>query len=296
MSPWRGRGEPGAGRVSSAHVIGALESTDRGARRAGLLSMHARIVATGGRGPDLVYVPGIDGSGQLLLGAAERLERGFRLTRLAYGGDAGGDYGTLAASVAECIRATGAERALLLAESFGVAVALRTALDHPERVAGLALVNGFAHFPGRLGLLVTRAVFALTPAAWIHAARAGFLQRGLLAPRRDPEALRSLLALPGDWFDERYRARLAWIQGLDLRPRLAQVRCPVALYAAECDRVVASVPAALEMAAALPDAELTRLPRAGHLVLPLAEEPWEERLAALARRADPRSRQSRRES
>jgi hypothetical protein len=34
------------------------------------------------------------------------------------------------------------------------------------------------------------------------------------------------------------------IQHLDLRERLGEVRCPVSLYAADHDRVVASVPAA----------------------------------------------------
>jgi alpha-beta hydrolase superfamily lysophospholipase len=63
------------------------------------------------------------------------------------------------------------------------------------------------------------------------------------------------------------------------------VRCPVSLFAAENDRVVAAVPAAREMAALLPDVELELLPRAGHLVLPLACEPWSERLERLARRA-----------
>ena len=247
--------------------------------------MQAEIVATRGAGTPLVYVPGIDGSGELLLGAATRLEQRFRLTRLRYGGDARGGYAELAASVARCIEAAAGGRALVLAESFGVGVALWTALEHPARVAGLALVNGFAWFPDRLGLAFTRGVFALAPRAWIHAGRARFVQRGLLAPRRDEEALRALLALSGDWFDARYRARLALIRGLDLRARLGEVRCPVALYAADQDRVVAAVPAARTMAAGLPDAELTVLPGAGHLVLPLAEEPWVERLEALARRA-----------
>lgn len=247
--------------------------------------MQAEIVASEGDGPPLVYVPGIDGSGELLLGAAARLARRFRLTRLRYGGDARGDYASLAASVADCIQAAAGGRALVLAESFGVAVALRTALDQPARVAALALVNGFAWFPDRLGLALTRGVFALAPRAWIHAGRARFVQRGLLAPRRDEQALQALLRLSGDWFDERYRARLTLIRGLDLRPRLGEVRCPVALFAADQDRVVAAVPAARAMAAVLPDAALTVLPRAGHLVLPLAEEPWVERLEALARRA-----------
>jgi pimeloyl-ACP methyl ester carboxylesterase len=246
--------------------------------------MQAEIVATTGTGRPLVYVPGIDGSGELLLGTAARLERRFRLTRLRYGGDPDGDYATLAAGVARSIAATGAERAVLLAESFGVAVALQTALDSPERVAALALVNGFARYRDRLGLALTRGVFALAPQAWIRSARARFVQRGLFAPRRDDEALRALLALSCDWFDARYRARLALIQGLDLRARLPDVRCPVALFAADHDRVVAAVPAAREMQAALPRSELTVIRDAGHLVLPLAEEPWVERLEVLARR------------
>ncbi len=247
--------------------------------------MQAEIVATAGTGPPLFYLPGIDGSGELLLGTAPRLERRFRLTRLCYGGDATGDYATLASSVARCITSTGAERALVLAESFGVAVALQTALDHPARVAGLALVNGFAHYRDRFGLALTRSVFALAPQAWIHATRARFVQRGLFAPRRDDEALRALLGLRGDWFDARYRARLALIQRLDLRARLAAIRCAVALFAADKDRVVAAVPAAREMQSSLAGSELFVIQDAGHLVLPLAEEPWEARLELLARRA-----------
>ncbi len=257
-----------------------MPNTDA-ARRA---PMQAEVLASGGVGPPLVYVPGIDGSGELLLGTAARLERRFHLTRLRYGGGCEGGYAELAASVAHRIEQHCGGRALLLAESFGVAVALQTALDHPARVAGLALVNGFAHFQGRLEIALTRGVFALAPEAWIRAARARFVQRGLFAPRRDEAALRAVLALSGAWFDARYRARLAWIQGLDLRPRLGEIRCPVALYAADHDRVVASVPAAREMAARIPDAEFTLLPAAGHVVLPLAEEPWEQRLAQLAAR------------
>jgi pimeloyl-ACP methyl ester carboxylesterase len=247
--------------------------------------MHAEILATAGTGPPLVYVPGIDGSGEMLLGLAARLAPGFRLTRLHYTGDVSGDYAALAASVVGCIEETGAARALVLAESFGVAVSLQAALDHPSRIAALALVNGFAHFHDRLGLAITRGAFALAPRAWIHAARARFAQRGLFAPRRDEEALHALLALRGDWFDERYRARLVLIRHLDLRPRLPEVRCPVHVFAATHDRVVASVLAGREMQAGLPDCELTVIRDAGHVVLPLAAEPWEERLERLARRA-----------
>lgn len=247
--------------------------------------MEAAVLDTRGSGPPLVYVPGIDGSGEMLLGGARRLERRFRLTRLRYGGDASGGYAELARSVVERFDELAVERPLVLAESFGAAVALQVALDQPARVAGLALVNGFARFDDRLGLAITRGVFALAPQAWIHAGRRRFAQRGLFAPRRDERALDELLALRGDWFDERYRARLAWIARLDLRPRLGEVRCPVALFAADHDRVVAALRAGHEMAARIPDCELTVLERAGHVVLPLDEEPWVERMERLARRA-----------
>ena len=59
----------------------------------------------------------------------------------------------------------------------------------------------------------------------------------------------------------------------------------MALFAADHDRVVASVPAAREMELLLGGAELTLLPAAGHVVLPLGEEPWVERLERLAARA-----------
>lgn len=247
--------------------------------------MHAEVLDTRGSGPELVYVPGIDGSGELLLGLTERLTPHFRLTRLCYRGDTSGDHASLAASVARCLQGLGAPSALVLAESFGVAVALLTALDHPRHVAGLALVNGFARYSNRLGLALTRGVFALAPQAWIHRGRRGFVQRGLIAPRKDEAALAGVLALRGDWFDERYRTRLRWIAAVDVRARLGEVRCPVEIYAADQDRVVDSVRAGRELVAGIPAARLTVLPRAGHLVLPLADEPWEERLLALARRA-----------
>jgi pimeloyl-ACP methyl ester carboxylesterase len=246
--------------------------------------MHAEIIDTAGDGPPLVYVPGIDGSGELLLGTRERLQRVFRLTRLRYAGEPVADYPGLAASVVGAMDHEGIARGLVLAESFGVAVALETALDHRDRVAGLALVNGFARYSNRLGLALTRSAFALAPEAWIRAGRVRFAQRGLFAPRRDDAALEALLALRCDWFDERYRARLACIATVDLRPRLHEIRCPVGIWAADHDRVVAAVPAGREMASAIAGAELHVLEQAGHVVLPLAAEPWPERLQRLAAR------------
>ena len=74
-----------------------------------------------GSGPPLVYVPGLDGSGELLLGTAERLAQRFRLVRIAYrttgppprGGDS---YASLAESIAARLDELGIERALVVAK------------------------------------------------------------------------------------------------------------------------------------------------------------------------------------
>jgi pimeloyl-ACP methyl ester carboxylesterase len=109
----------------------------------------AEVVSDRGRGTPLVYLPGIDGSGQLLLGTAARLEERFRLIRLRYRLSANPSHRTyahLASSVVAAVSLRGVDRMALLAESFGGAVALQAAIDFPDRVIALALVNTFAHY------------------------------------------------------------------------------------------------------------------------------------------------------
>lgn len=243
-----------------------------------------------GAGPGLAYVPGIDGTGDFLFGTADRLRERFRVVALRYRPEESEvppaqGYRRLAASVARRLDDAGLDRALVLAESFGVAVALQLALDHPDRVAGLALVNGFARFPHRLRAAAAAAAIGLAPAWAFRGARGLAVVPFLIAPRRDPELLARFRAGGTRRLDAGYRTRLALIRALDLRPRLSEVRVPVALFAATHDRILDSVRAAREMAAGLPDARLEVIERAGHLVLPLADEPWADRLQALAARA-----------
>lgn len=252
--------------------------------------MRAEILADGGSGPTLVYVPGIDGTGELLLGTAARLERRFRLVRLRYvgePGDAGGgdSYAALAASALSALEERGATRPLLLAESFGGAVALQMALDAPESVAGVAIVNSFAHYSARKRLALTLALSRLSTRTLYRIGRRLMAQWALLAPRRDAAALEAFKGLSRIGIDAAYRRRLRMIEGLDLRPRLGEIRVPVALFAADRDRVVDSLESLRAIESSIPGATLEVIPLANHLVLPLAEEPWVERMEALARRA-----------
>ena len=273
--------------------------------------MFAEVVSDRGRGPVLVYLPGIDGSGELLLGTAARLEERFRLLRLRYRLSANPShrsYAHLAASVVEAVSLRGVDRMALLAESFGGAVALRAAIDFPGQVAALALVNSFAHYRRRSRLALSRVGLRMTPAWLVAAGRSILAPRLLFGGRDDRAAIEDFIgpkrrgranqstarATPVVWgLDEGYPSRLRMIQGLDLRRDLGCVRQPVVLFASGRDRIVDSVRQATEMAGALPDVEVVRLDGRGHVVLPLADIDWPAQIERLiARVRDPGQKSS----
>lgn len=241
----------------------------------------------GGAGTPVVYLPGIDGTGELLLGTAERIERSYRLLRLRYEGcGPRGDvlYPGLAGSVAGLLEERQVPPAIVLAESFGGGVALQLALDHPERVAALALVNTFCWFPWRVRAALGDIFFPITPAFVLRFGRRHLPGPLFFRPRRDAQAEAAFSRVVPGFEDRGYRDRLCALRHLDLRQRLAEISQPVALFAATSDRIVPTLRTMKAIERGLPDATLELLENAGHLVLPLAEEPWVERLGELERR------------
>jgi pimeloyl-ACP methyl ester carboxylesterase len=245
--------------------------------------MIAALRADEGEGAPVVYVPGIDGTGDMLLGTTERLAERFRLVRLRYLPDGADGYPELAASIDALLEELGLERVVVLTESFGGAVSLQLALDHPERVAALGVVNSFAYHPWRARLWMSRVASPVVQGRLFRVCRRTLSPIALFGPRGSREIRRAFRAVGGIGLDAPYRRRLQMIRGLDLRPRLGELKTPLALFAADADRIVPSVPAASEIRALVPHATLEVLPGAGHLVLPLPDEPWPERVAALAR-------------
>lgn len=246
--------------------------------------LHA---ADGERGPTVVYLPGIDGTGELLLGTAERLTKFFRVVRLRYEGRGPADarlYERLASTAVDVLDDLGVDTAIVLAESFGGGVALQLALDHPERVSALALVNTFAWYPARLRARLSDLVFPFTP-TWVLRAGRRFAPAPIFFwPRHDSDAEARFERVTPGFEDAGYADRLSALRQLDLRERLKKIDCPVALFAATHDRVVPSSETMRTLEEGLPNATLETIDRAGHLVLPLSDEPWVDRLDALARR------------
>lgn len=234
----------------------------------------------------VVYVPGIDGTGELLLGTAKRIEDRFRLMRVRYDPEppsperpgGGRLYERLADTLAGCLDEAGVNRAVILAESFGGGVALQFALRHPDRVVGLMLVNTFCYYPRRIRIRLGAALVPFTPKRLLRLGRISLAGKLFFRPRKDPEAERLFReAIPG-FARGGYAERMQAIPALDLRARLGEVHVPCELFSSSHDAVVPSTTTMRVLAEGLPNASLTILERANHIVLPLSEEPWVERL------------------
>jgi pimeloyl-ACP methyl ester carboxylesterase len=101
--------------------------------------------------PLLIYLPGMDGTGQLLRSQASSLERSFDIRRLSIPVDDLTDWDALANKIADLIKTElGSQiprRALYLCgESFGGCLALKLAIAEPELCDRLILVNPASSF------------------------------------------------------------------------------------------------------------------------------------------------------
>lgn len=246
--------------------------------------MRATILDDAGDGPPIVYVPGIDGTGRMTMGLEDRLRERFRLVRLRYDTDGPDDYDALAASVLACCDRAGLDDATLLAESFGGAVAVTAALAAPDRVRALALVNTFCRYPHPVRLRIATWLGPLVPGGALTIAR-GCAFRTMTGRLGTAAERAAFHATDADYFDRGLRRRLRMIVGIDLHPRLGALRCPVHVFCADRDRVLASMRAARAIATDVPHATVRTIRGGGHLVLPIRSLPWVEWLAALEREA-----------
>jgi pimeloyl-ACP methyl ester carboxylesterase len=215
----------------------------------------------------LIYVPGLDGTGELSFKHMPNLARDYRVVTYRLRETGRFTYEDLAADVAHIVRDRNEGRATILGESFGGTIAIEFALRYPEMVERLVLVNSFPWFRRRTlirgGLLIASTMpFGLTWLIRRGAATLGLMVDGVGRADRQKflEAIRTV-EKPA------YVRRLELIAGVDLRERLPEITAPTLFLAGDRDLLVPSITEARLMAARVPNSKLVILEGVGHAAL-----------------------------
>jgi pimeloyl-ACP methyl ester carboxylesterase len=162
-------------------------------------------------------------------------------------------------------RNAGGQSSVLLAESFGGAVALTMALRRPDLIERLVLVNTFAYFPRRLHLYLANLAGGFFPTRPAHPMTRFVRGVFFFGPGVPPFDRNEWWERTAEVPMRAYALRMHIIRDLDLRPRLHEIDIPTLVLVAPNDRVVP--PAAGRcLARLLPRASLVEMP-VGHAAL-----------------------------
>jgi 4,5:9,10-diseco-3-hydroxy-5,9,17-trioxoandrosta-1(10),2-diene-4-oate hydrolase len=227
-----------------------------------------RLLAAG-QGPAIVFLHGTGGSGKVWFNQLRRFEADYRVLAPdlpGYGRTPLPDFirsvDDYPAFVLALLDTLGLSQAILVGNSMGGRVALQLALDHPERVAGLVLINSSGlKLPG----IPTVNVRETDPADF--AAKLFY---------RAPDNSRAALAERFVDTPEQQQARQTMLRltagplRRDMQDRLGEILAPTLVIWGEGDRIIPPVYADA-FVAAIPDARLAMIARAGHV--PMLERP-----------------------
>lgn len=215
--------------------------------------------------PPFLYIPGLDGTGRLIEWQ-KPLYGHYHVIALAYPQDRKTTYRELADAALEKLTSAAPDRkAVVLAESFGGGVAIRLALQHPERIERLILVNTFARFPGRL-FARTGALFSWLLPPWPTGPLLKIVRGPMLFGRDLPASeKRKFWEAVKDVPMSAMGRRIRMLAQLDYRSELQKIEVPTLVVVSPQDKMV-HPKASRELAALIPSAHLIEIPT-GHASL-----------------------------
>ena len=222
--------------------------------------------------PLAIYLPGIHGDWTPLETAREALSERVRLVEVEYPKEPGWDLKHYADSVQELLASLKADKAHIIAESFGSLVAWEFALREADRIQSLILVGGFTSTPGVFKTLVAKTGLAVVPTQFFERAVDLYSQsRGrrktVIHDGASGVPYSSLRTPPGH---QAVIKRLAHVQEADYTSELHKMQFPVRYIGGERDRII---PVKREIALldeALPELssfESRLIPGADHMVV-----------------------------
>jgi pimeloyl-ACP methyl ester carboxylesterase len=204
---------------------------------------HLRDLAAGDDDvPPIVLVPGIDGTALLFYRQLPTLASRFDV--VAFPLPAVDPHLMTMASLADDLAALVGEisgrGAILCGESFGGALAMTTALRHPDAVRGLVIVNSFPRIDQRVKLRVAPALLKAMPWGAMPLVRR-YTSAHLHSPHALPEDIHEFLERAKQIDRDAYIRRLEILQDFDIRDDLHLLDVPTLFLAGDLDRLLPSV-------------------------------------------------------
>ncbi|MEH1850057.1 MAG: alpha/beta hydrolase [Nostoc sp.] len=222
--------------------------------------------------PLLVYLPGMDGTGQLLRSQTAGLETGFDVRCLALPRKDLNTWDVLAKSVLDLIHAElekSSQRAVYLCgESFGGCLAMKVAIQAPELFKRIILINPASSFHLRPWLNWASQLTYLVPSGLYDVGALGLLPFLASLPRISQSDRHELLKTMRSVPSETVHWRLSLLREFNVDEE--QLRCltqPVLLIAGASDRLLPSVTEVKRIANILPNTKIVVLPNCGHACL-----------------------------
>jgi pimeloyl-[acyl-carrier protein] methyl ester esterase len=186
------------------------------------------------RPPQLVLMPGMDGSGELFRGLSAQLSSAMQAQVMRYPAEQWLSYQGLAEVVRHQLQA---ERPMVLvAESYSSPVAILLAAAAPENLRGIVLCSGFATSPlrGWRRTLLLRFASEL-----VALPLPGSLVRWLLLGDEAPQSLVDAFREAVDWvLPQVLAARVRQVLMTNVLAELAQVRVPILYLQGTEDRLL----------------------------------------------------------
>lgn len=267
-----------------------------------------------GAGPDLVLIHGASGNSRdFTQGFTDRLSDRYRVIVLDRPGlgwtdrlpGYAGPFNTRSESPMEqaslidgALAALGVDRAVVMGHSYGGAVALALALDHPDRVAGLVVVAGASNpWEGGLGAFYAVNASAIGGASVVPAISAFAPRRQvretvaeIFAPQSPPEGYLDGIGAGLTLRPESLRANAQQVNGLyphivAMSQRYGEISVPTEIVHGDADTIVPLTVHSIPLSQQITGANLTVLDGIGHMPHHAAPEAVTAAIDRAARRA-----------
>lgn len=222
--------------------------------------------------PLFVFLPGMDGTGQLLRSQTSGLETAFDVRCLVIPADDLTNWEDLTDKVVNLIEAELEKRSFrsvyLCGESFGGCLAVKVALRSPHLFDRIILVNPATSFNQRPLLRWGSQVGRWLPEFFYGVSALTLLPFLSNLAKTDPHERRALLNAMQSVPPKTVVWRLSMVSGFDIDE--APLRCltqPVLIIAGAADWLLPSVLEAERLVHCLPNAKMVVLPQSGHACL-----------------------------